>query len=200
MHIQTYTKKRITPNAINHVLIKWTITALNMNTYEYLFTIKLTFFYMFIVIKLFIYFFMCIGLLIEWMCILFASCSCRWFLHIYFLLLSSFFLIESNINNNQFNVRFKCTCMSDPIFFLKVRACSFLYTIVESDSAASAVLQKEIFYAQWFFVERLKSFQYIYLSTYLSIYNVYKCDWVSVLCDAILMFLSFFLSLSLSWP
>lgn len=65
----TQTRTKFTPNAINHVLIKWTITALNMNTYEYLFTIKLDLFY------LFIYVYVCCSFLwivcVTW----FSSCS-----------------------------------------------------------------------------------------------------------------------------
>lgn len=80
----------------------------------------------------------------------------------------------------------------------------FIYTIVESDSAASRLLRKKIDLCTMIYliVERffLKKFP-IHLSIYLSIYQMYKCDWVSVLwwfLSLVFVFFSFdFLSVSI---
>lgn len=74
----------------------------------------------------------------------------------------------------------------------------FIYTIVESDSADSRLLRKKLIYAQWFIWslrDFLKKFP-IHLSIYLSIYQMYKCDWVSVLWWSLsLVFVFFFRSI-----
>lgn len=87
----THTRTKFTPNAINHVLIKWTITALNMNTYEYLFTIKLDLFY------LFIYVYVCCSFFMDSVCCLifflfFADDLCT------LIIIVVVFLFVSNIN------------------------------------------------------------------------------------------------------
>lgn len=74
----------------------------------------------------------------------------------------------------------------------------FIYTIVESDSAASRLLRKKIDLCTMIYliVERffLKKFP-IHLSIYLSIYQMYKCDWVSVLWWSLSLVFVFFRSI-----
>lgn len=90
-------------------------------------------------------------------------------------------------------MRFKCTCMSVILYTQLLRVIQLLL----------GCFAKKLIYAQWFIWslrDFLKKFP-IHLSIYLSIYQMYKCDWVSVLwwfLSLVFVFFSFdFLSVSI---